>query len=193
MKDFVRATLKGKKFRVRLHHADAFFPDNHEQTVGSGLRWIYRLARHLCKGKGLDVGPFGVTRGGKRYPGFPGATPVDIRLPGTGSATDLSQYKDESQQYVFSSHCLEHVDDPEKAMSESFRVLRPNGVLFLYLPFPGHKGWDPDVFPGVRHEHWWQPTPDTVARLLMVAGFRIEHVEREEDHMSSFVAIGRKP
>jgi SAM-dependent methyltransferase len=192
MKNFVRDKLKGKRFRVRLEHADEFFPGGPENTKGSGLRWIYRLARHFCKGKGLDVGPCGVTADGKEYLAYPNAVRVDIRLPGTGSATDLSKHDDESMDYVFSSHCLEHVDDPELAMSEFWRVLKPGGVLFLYLPIPGHASWDPDVNKGVQHEHWWQPTPDTLGRIMLLAGFKIEYLEREEDHMSSFVAIGRK-
>lgn len=192
MKNFVHGAVRRDKYRVRLEHSDEIFPDLIAQMKGSGLRWIYRLAIKFCKGKGLDVGPCGVNADGSEYVGFPGAIPVDIRLPGSGSAMDLSKYEDGSMDYVFSSHCLEHVTDPEKAFEEFYRVLKPGGVAFVYLPAPGHPNWDPNNNKAVRKEHPWQPTPDTVGRLMLMADFRVEYLEREPDVCSSFVAIGRK-
>ena len=46
----------------------------------------------------------------------------------------LSFGKD-SFDLVVSNDVLEHVDDPEKALSEILRVLRPGGVLLLTVPF----------------------------------------------------------
>lgn len=37
---------------------------------------------------------------------------------------------------VYSSHSLEHALHPDKVLKEFHRVLKPNGVLFLVLPFP---------------------------------------------------------
>ena len=37
---------------------------------------------------------------------------------------------------VYSSHSLEHALHPDKVLKEFHRVLVPNGVLFLVLPFP---------------------------------------------------------
>jgi len=192
VKDFVHGKIKNITHRVRLKPGDELFPEAYRAMKGSGMRWIYRLARKFCKGKGLDVGPCGVTCDGTEFLPFPGAIPVDIRLPDSGSATDLSKYEDESMDYVFSSHCLEHADDPEKALEEFYRVLKPGGVTFIYLPAPGHAKWDPHLFEGVRHEHLWQPTPDTLGRLMLMAGFKVEYMEREVDVCSSFAAIGRK-
>jgi len=40
-------------------------------------------------------------------------------------------FKNESFDLIFSCECLEHVPDPKKALSEMFRLLRPNGRLIL--------------------------------------------------------------
>lgn len=164
-------------------------PSADPRTVGDGLRYIGRLAEAVCKGKGLDIGPSFFGTGAMP---LLGAIPVDIALPGTGSATDLSQYGAGSMDYAFNSHCLEHVADPEKAVAETWRVLRPEGVFFLYLPYPEHSSWDPKLNPDVRYEHRWQPTPLSVLRLLTMGGFRVDYLEWEKDQLHSFACIGRK-
>jgi SAM-dependent methyltransferase len=135
MKNFVHGSIRKETHRVRLEHADTVFSGQWaEKTKGSGMRWIYRLAEKFCRGKGLVVGPCGVVSAGAEFLSFPGATPVDTRLPGSGSATDLSGHADGSMDYVFSSHCLEHVDDPEKALEEFYRVLKPGGDFIVVVP-----------------------------------------------------------
>lgn len=102
------------------------------------------------RGRGLDIGcgPFkayqhfiGVDNG--HHWGTQGADIVT-------EATDLSLFADESLDFVFSSHLLEHIQDIELALSEWFRVIKPGGHLVLYLPhdklYPkvGEPGANPD-------------------------------------------------
>lgn len=53
-------------------------------------------------------------------------------------------FKDKVFDFVFCSHLLEHVDKPEKAISEILRVAKagyievPNSVLEIFKPFPPH-------------------------------------------------------
>ncbi len=49
-------------------------------------------------------------------------------------ATNLSDVADASYGFVLSSHSLEHVANPIKAIYEWKRVLKPNGTLILVLP-----------------------------------------------------------
>jgi len=49
-------------------------------------------------------------------------------------ATDLSKIKNESYDFVLSSHSLEHIANPIKALKEWHRVLKGNGELVLVLP-----------------------------------------------------------
>lgn len=49
-------------------------------------------------------------------------------------ATDLQQISDNRYDFVLSSHNLEHVANPVKALGEWFRVLKEGGKLILILP-----------------------------------------------------------
>ncbi len=49
-------------------------------------------------------------------------------------ATELSGIADQTYNFVCSSHALEHVANPLRALEEWKRVLRPGGVLVLVLP-----------------------------------------------------------
>lgn len=69
----------------------------------------------------------------------PGATfhYDDGHAPGTqyvGEATDLGFIADGSYDFVLSSHTLEHVANPLRALSEWKRVLKDGGLLALVLP-----------------------------------------------------------
>jgi SAM-dependent methyltransferase len=49
-------------------------------------------------------------------------------------ATDLKPIQDASYECILSSHCLEHVANPLRALAEWRRVLRADGLLLLVLP-----------------------------------------------------------
>ncbi len=50
-----------------------------------------------------------------------------------GDATELP-FRDNSLDYVITSHVLEHVANPVKALAEWYRVLRPGGVIYCLVP-----------------------------------------------------------
>jgi SAM-dependent methyltransferase len=51
-----------------------------------------------------------------------------------GEATDLSEIRDQSYDFLVSSHCLEHCANPILAVKEWKRVVKPGGVMMLFLP-----------------------------------------------------------
>lgn len=57
------------------------------------------------------------------------ALKVDIVAPG-----DELPLPDESQDFVISSHVIEHFFDPIKALREWERVVRPGGYIFIIAP-----------------------------------------------------------
>lgn len=57
------------------------------------------------------------------------AMPVDIVSFG-----DNLPLEDNSQDFVISSHVLEHFPDPIKALKEWYRVIRPGGYIFAIIP-----------------------------------------------------------
>lgn len=84
----------------------------------------------FMSGIGLDIGYTGYTEG--VMPILPTATGVDLDYPGYDGKT--LPFSDNSQDYVYSSHCLEHITDWSKAISEWFRVLKINGYLIIIVP-----------------------------------------------------------
>jgi SAM-dependent methyltransferase len=53
-------------------------------------------------------------------------------------ATNLQMLRDECYDFIISCHCLEHVANPLKALSEWLRVLKRGGVILLILPDKKH-------------------------------------------------------
>ncbi len=76
------------------------------------------------RGQGIDVG-----YGGDLV--VPNCRGWDIEH---GDAQDLAGIPDASFDFVYSSHVLEHLDDPARAIRNWWRVLKPGGYLILYLP-----------------------------------------------------------
>jgi predicted SAM-dependent methyltransferase len=74
----------------------------------------------------LDIGC-----GGNKKQGFTG---VDIN---PGEQVDFVmdvrklEFEDNSIDEIFSRRCVQHVEDDEKALSEIFRILKPNGIFTL--------------------------------------------------------------
>lgn len=52
-----------------------------------------------------------------------------------GDITRLDFIKSESVPYVLNTTVLEHINEPGELISHIYRILRPGGKLFLYVPF----------------------------------------------------------
>jgi SAM-dependent methyltransferase len=108
---------------------------------------VSKLALRYCTGEGLEVGasvhnPFGLKtrnvdftdsmetvfkRDERRIFGV--AAPVDVVAP-----ADHIPVPDSSEDFVVSSHVLEHVVDPVRCLLEWDRIVRPGGVVFMIVP-----------------------------------------------------------
>lgn len=142
---------------------------------GNARQFIQPAADHFCRGRGLDVGA------GKWA--LPGAVAVDLEYG--GDALDLPAGP---WDYVFSSHCLEHVADPIAAIEHWKSRIRPGGVLFLYLPHPDMTYWLPQHCR--KHRHSWRPTE--MAEILRDIGF-VNVLHSERDLAWSFAVVGFSP
>jgi predicted SAM-dependent methyltransferase len=49
-------------------------------------------------------------------------------------ATELQQIKSETYDFILSSHVLEHIANPLRALHEWIRLLKTEGILVLILP-----------------------------------------------------------
>lgn len=139
---------------------------------GNATSFIKVTALKYCKGDGIDFGA------GKWC--LPGAIPVDH-----ATYFGLEDFTDNSLDFVFSSHCLEHIADWKNTLSDLLAKIKPTGIIFLYLP---HKdspwtGW---------RKHKWVPTTEII--LSAFEGLHIEPLNYNTvpDEYQSFYVIGRK-
>jgi SAM-dependent methyltransferase len=104
---------------------------------GFHSQYIIPVAKQVCVGEGIDVGA------NNEEWAFPGAKLCDMVLDAPWNDALNLPVENESQDYVFSSHCLEHIPDYYSALEEWTRVLKKGGVLFLYLPSVSCDYWRP--------------------------------------------------
>ncbi len=146
-------------------------PDGPQGNEAAKIKWeIVPYTR----GKGLDLGcgPY------KAFPHFRGidsnadaklfgieATSADFIIP---TCEVLDDFASSSQDFIFSSHLLEHIVEWENALKEWFRVLKQGGHLILYLP-------DEDEYPkvgekGANPDHKWNCSYDKIVDAMKRIG-----------------------
>lgn len=108
-----------------------------ERRVGTESQQSYThklnsgfFEKYMSGYNGLDIGFAGYTQGCK--PILSTAIGIDKDFPGYDGKT--LPFQDNSQDYVYSSHCLEHIEDSLGAISEWFRVLRVGGHMVIIVP-----------------------------------------------------------
>ena len=100
---------------------------------GNAAAFIQDTALTYCIGRGIDVGA-------NEWP-LPGAEAIDDTA--SENALKLDRFEDGSLDFVFSSHCLEHIAEWQGALALWVGKLKPGGILFLYLPHESMKLWRP--------------------------------------------------
>ena len=92
-----------------------------------------RFASRYFVGDGVDIGgkPDPLALYAEFFPGLKSLRTWDIE---DGDAQLMAAAPDESFDFVFSSHCLEHLRDPAEGLGNWFRVLRPGGHLVITIP-----------------------------------------------------------
>ena len=145
---------------------------------GNAMQFIASVALKFCRGRGLDVGA-------GKWP-LPGAIPVD--LEGLGAYDLFPVIEGDKLDFIFSSHCLEHIEDPIRALEHWKACISPGGVLFLYLPHPDMEYWRPENCRKHRHLFW----PKDLAKMLETLGF-VDVLHGERDLAWSFAVLGFNP
>jgi SAM-dependent methyltransferase len=82
------------------------------------------LEQSILVGRGIDIGcgPDPINANARRF---------DIE---DGDANDILDYVDDRFDFVYSSHCLEHMRDPRKALLDWWKLVKPGGHLLLIVP-----------------------------------------------------------
>jgi predicted SAM-dependent methyltransferase len=129
------------------------------QSLGNASQFAIPFAIHVCKGKGYDIGF------GKDEWKLPNAIGIDRNLHNSYHADSLP---DEQVDYIYSSHCLEHVDDWVTTLQYWISKLKVGGVLFLYLPDFSQTYWRP--WHNSKHKHCF--TSEIVYECLVDLGMK---------------------
>ena len=101
--------------------------------------WLYR--NRVFVGRVLDIGGTGDSLGRYRA-SLPEITHLTVLDHNTCSFEgldnmilgDASTLPNEQWDCVYSSHCLEHIDHPDRALAEWWDVVRPGGYLVTIVP-----------------------------------------------------------
>lgn len=139
---------------------------------GNATKWIKDTALQYCKGDGIDFGPGSWC--------LPGAIPVDQATYFT-----LEDFDPESLDFIYSSHCLEHIAAWKATLQELLSKLKPNGIIFLYLPhaISPWTGW---------RKHKWTPSATVIINELNKLGIvPITHTHIPDAYQSFFI-VGKK-
>lgn len=157
-----------------------FYPDY--LTAGGASHAISRVALGFCKGHGVDVGS-------GHWP-LPGAIALDAAR-GPGKKRSIRDFAAGTLDFVFSSHCLEHVSAWQEELSVWIEKLRAGGVVFLYLPHPDCAIWQPGS-PMVGSGHQWSPNITLLRDALEARGMEVIACDPGPDAMHSFYICARK-
>lgn len=158
-----------------IHYECGSYPEFQRQ--GNAAQFCIPFAKHVCEGVGVDIGP------GKLEWAFPGAIPIDPAL-GEYHATNYP-YMD--LDYVFSSHCLEHIPNWIDAIHYWHQSLKKGGVLFLYLPDYSQTYWRP--WNNRKHLHIFNS--DIIHDVMRKIGFH-KIFYSDVDLNNSFTVMGEK-
>ena len=91
-----------------------------------------------------------------------------------GDAHELAGIGDTTFDFVYSSHILEHLENPARALQNWWRVLKPGGYLILYVPerdlFERKKSLPSDI--SLDHKHFFlldrDDPPDTIGLIPLL-------------------------
>lgn len=118
------------------------------QTIGNAAQFVIPYAKYVCTGKGIDVGC------NRLEWSFPGSIPIDPLINGF----DALNFPEDCAEldYIFSSHCLEHIPNWVDVLDYWTSKLKVGGVLFLYLPDYSQEYWRP--WNNRKHVNIFTPT-----------------------------------
>ena len=134
-----------------------------DETSKSKCGWGAR-EWSVLEGKGIDIGS-------GRDPITPEARAFDVQ---DGDANFITRYVHEQFDFVYSSHCLEHMHDPRLTLREWWQLVKPGGHLFFIVPdedlyeqgvFPSRFNTDHKATFTISKARSWSPASHNVLDL----------------------------
>lgn len=119
------------------------------QARGNAAQFAIPFAKHICSGVGYDIGCARVEWS------LPGSIPIDPVIDPSYDARNLPFEKYGMVDYIFSSHCLEHVEFWYDTLQYWVEHVKEKGTIFLYLPDYSQEYWRP--WNNMKHLHCFTP------------------------------------
>lgn len=160
------------------------------KSIQRRLRQPAFVTRYF-NGDGIDIGgaPDPLNLYKSLFPGMKSCRTWDLE---DGDAQFMANVEDNKFDFVHSSHCLEHMRDPQEALENWIRIVRPGGYIIISVP--DEDMYEQGVWPSRfnRDHKWtftiqkassWSPVSVNVLGMLhKVAGLaRLERLETLRD------------
>jgi SAM-dependent methyltransferase len=155
------------------------------QAEGFAAQFAFPFARKVCVGAGVDIGCNRKEWAFVDRDGTP-ALMIDPAIP--ECRFDAYNLPPMQFDYIFSSHCAEHLPDWVGALDYWATKLKRGGVLFLYLPHANSTYWRP--WNNRKHLHMF--IPQMLQDYLTDRGWNKIFVS-ECDANNSFTVFAEKP
>ncbi len=110
-------------------------------------------------------------------------------------ATELIGINDSSYDFVSSSHCLEHVANPLKALKEWARVIKENGHLILVLPKKSgnfDRNRPATNFNHILEDFIADTSEDDLTHLKEIINLHDFSMDKESGSITNFIERGKK-
>lgn len=150
------------------------------QAEGFAAQFAFPFAKKVCTGVGFDIGC------NRKEWKLDGAIPIDLTFNDGYDAMRLPEGV--QPNFIFSSHCLEHLPNWVGALNYWTERLQHGGTLFLYLPDYSQEYWRP--YNNRKHIHIFEPK--------IIEGYLYESKKYKNifisgvDLNNSFMAIAEK-
>jgi hypothetical protein len=108
------------------------------QKEGFAAQYTFPFAQKLCIGNGLDVGC------NRKEWSLPGSVPLYFSFKNGYHAMNLPSNinrDDRNWDYIFSSHCLEHLNDWTGVLDYWWHNIKDGGIIYLYIPDYSQEYW----------------------------------------------------
>jgi len=145
--------LRAEKFQVRIKPSDTVV------ELGAGTGW--NLARLTCARRiGCEVAEF---------------LAPELNALGIEFVADIRAVPPEVADVALCHHVLEHLLDPAEGLRQLARVLRPDGLLVLHVPWETERRYG-RFDPAEPNHHLFHWNAQNLGNLATVLGWRIERV-----------------
>jgi trans-aconitate methyltransferase len=106
----------------------------------------------IFKGTGIDIGGGGDPLKAEWFPQAKSVRNFDL-IFNDGDAQNITDYVKEQYDFVYSSNCLEHTEQPRNVLKEWWSLVKPGGHLVLIVP--DEDLYEQGVWPSWTGEHKW--------------------------------------